>query len=289
MLRESYDTYVIYHAHCNDGFGAAWAAHRKLGDSPTYIAADYNDPPPQLRPLDNVYILDFSYPFGTTLRIAEACRLILLDHHASAAAELGGIGACKFDLTRSGAVLAWEYFHPGTPVPEILLYVQDYDLWKFELPHSREINAALGELEKDFAAWDQAAGDLPGLRDKGTALLERQHERARNQARAAHSVTVAGLDTQAAECGELRSETAHAMLELHPGIDLATTYHRREQNGAPVLQVSLRSRPGFDVSKVARLFGGGGHPQAAGFTMESGFPETGPVERLEPPRQERTG
>ena len=74
------------------------------------------------------------------------------------------------------------------------------------------------------------------------------------------------------------------MLELHPELDLATVCHRREQNGVPVLQVSLRSRAPLDVSEVARLFGGGGHPQAAGFTFSSGFPETGPVTRLEPPQ-----
>jgi phosphoesterase RecJ-like protein len=39
-------------------------------------------------------------------------------------------------------------------------------------------------------------------------------------------------------------------------------------------KVSLRATDGrVDVSRIARAFGGGGHPQAAGFTTELAFPE----------------
>ena len=282
MMRETRDTYVVYHDHCNDGFAAAWAARKKLGDQPTYMAAAYGDPPPQLRPLDNVYILDFSYPLEITERIAEACNLILIDHHKTAAEDLAGVPGCHFDVTRSGAVLAWQHFHPGTPVPEILLYVEDRDLWLWQLPHSRQINAALGELKKDFAVWDRAAGNLGELRTAGEALLRTQQARAEALARAAHPATVNGRRTLAAPCDELRSETANAILEQNPDLDFAVVYHRTRQNGVPTLQVSLRSRAHFDVSEVAREFGGGGHPQAAGFTLNSGYPDYGHVTRLEP-------
>ena len=44
-------------------------------------------------------------------------------------------------------------------------------------------------------------------------------------------------------------------------------------------KVSLRATDGrVDVSRVARDFGGGGHPQAAGFSTPLAFPEL--VERL---------
>jgi phosphoesterase RecJ-like protein len=34
------------------------------------------------------------------------------------------------------------------------------------------------------------------------------------------------------------------------------------------IRVSLRGRDNIDVSKIARRFGGGGHPKASGFTIE---------------------
>lgn len=39
------------------------------------------------------------------------------------------------------------------------------------------------------------------------------------------------------------------------------------------VNVSLRSRPGYDVAQVAFAFGGGGHPQAAGATLDGPLPE----------------
>lgn len=43
-------------------------------------------------------------------------------------------------------------------------------------------------------------------------------------------------------------------------------FFREGPDGAT--RVSLRSREGFDISQVARLFGGGGHPTASGCTLE---------------------
>jgi bifunctional oligoribonuclease and PAP phosphatase NrnA len=50
-----------------------------------------------------------------------------------------------------------------------------------------------------------------------------------------------------------------------------------ERNG--MRKVSLRATDGsVDVSRIAREFGGGGHPQAAGFTTTLAYPEL--VEKL---------
>jgi phosphoesterase RecJ-like protein len=42
------------------------------------------------------------------------------------------------------------------------------------------------------------------------------------------------------------------------------------------IEISIRSRPGVDISPIAIGFGGGGHPQAAGTTL------TGPLEQIVP-------
>ena len=44
-------------------------------------------------------------------------------------------------------------------MPLLLLYVQDRDLWRWELEHSREVNATLVLIAHDFAAWDRLASD----------------------------------------------------------------------------------------------------------------------------------
>ena len=56
-------TLVLYHANCNDGFGAAWAAytHPDLGPEAEYVPVQYGDTPPDVTEA-MVYILDFSFP-----------------------------------------------------------------------------------------------------------------------------------------------------------------------------------------------------------------------------------
>lgn len=40
-----------------------------------------------------------------------------------------------------------------------------------------------------------------------------------------------------------------------------------------LVEVSLRSKPGVDVASIARHFGGGGHPQAAGCSLRGSLAE----------------
>jgi hypothetical protein len=48
-----------------------------------------------------------------------------------------------FDMEKSGCLLTWEWFFKNRQPPQALLAVNDRDLWKFELPWTREIFLAL--------------------------------------------------------------------------------------------------------------------------------------------------
>lgn len=52
--------------------------------------------------------------------------------------------------------------------------------------------------------------------------------------------------------------------------DIAIVFREREDD---LIEVSLRSRPEVDVSSIAQYFGGGGHPQAAGCSLEGKLDE----------------
>ena len=161
MQREK--TAVIYHASCPDGFGAAWAAHRVLGERAQYLPMNHGDPIPQVDDDARVYILDFSFDRRRMVELQSKHgqdNVILLDHHITAQQELSELPNCHFDLSKSGAVLSWEHFHAGSAVPTLLLYVQDKDLWTWELPDSRAISAYLSSREADFDTWDNIARDF---------------------------------------------------------------------------------------------------------------------------------
>ena len=263
-------TYVIYHADCRDGFGAAWAAWTVLGDRKVhYLPRHYGDPLPDTDPAGRVYILDYSYDLPTMQRLLarHRGRVTLLDHHASAQEALDGrIAGATFDQEHSGAVMAWEHFHPDEPVPQLLLYVQDRDLWQWALPGSREINQALQEAPADFALW--SAFSIPDLLEEGRRLRAPALEQIQRSLDSLGTSQVLGIPVPSVETDQMVSETAERMLAQYPTAAFAAVYYHTEQDGRPATKFSLRSRSGgTDVSALARQLGGGGHANAAGFTV----------------------
>ena len=111
-------------------------------------------------------------------------KVVVIDHHATAAKDLEGLEGCVFDMSRSGAVLTWNYFDNRQDgetnlYPSILRYVQDGDLYKFELPHSKEILAVFNTIPKDFIEWSSfeaklvnSGWNLDGIIAEGAAIIK---------------------------------------------------------------------------------------------------------------------
>ena len=127
--------YVLYHAPCFDGTAAAFAAWEKFQDNAIYIPVTYHQPVPDmaLGPNTTVYLVDFSYPRAVLEDLkSKVGRLVVIDHHDTAQKDLEGLDNCIFDMEKAGCILAWEYFHPNEPIPLLLKYIADRDLWRFE-------------------------------------------------------------------------------------------------------------------------------------------------------------
>ena len=164
---------VIYHADCTDGFGAAYAAWKQLGNRAEYYPCKHGTPPPDVKG-KNVVILDFSYGNELTKKmIEEANSLIVIDHHKSAMVELHDISNTHFDMTKSGAILAWEFFHPGKEPPKFIRYIQDRDLWKWELEYSKEFSAAFDMVPFEFEEFEKFEDDsvFDDARKRGSFIL----------------------------------------------------------------------------------------------------------------------
>lgn len=262
--------YVLYHGSCMDGTGAKYAAWKKFGDKAQYIAVYYGKSPPCI--IDSgaeVYIVDFSYSKETLeqLRLIHK-SVVVLDHHKTAEEALRGVPDCVFDMNKSGAVLAWEYFHPGVEVPAILLHIQDRDLWKFKLDGTKEVGAALHLLEGDMEQWDvyikADQKGINGLLSSGTALIRSDNLKVKSAIKSKVKVLkFLGYKIGAINANELISEIGAGIYNSkNLQVDFAMMYCLTPENE---VLFSLRSRPDFDVSEVAKKYGGGGHAQAAGF------------------------
>ena len=287
---------VIYHDNCADGFGAAWAAWVRFNDKAEYLDMNYNDPcvllspegelafPAELKDRD-VYILDFSFkPEIMAAMLDQAKYITWLDHHKTAFEDRGLDpkelyvehvlnGYTVLDPNKSGCVLAWKYFQQGHPVPEGLLLIQDRDLWRWELSATRDFATALRSKPFEFESFNRDMWDPKALIDSGRAmnklfdqqladitsrpmpvvLLGREHP-------TEHPTNARGLATN---CTPQFASEAGNILAQQSGTFGATWCVGQDGKVA----FSLRSIGDYDVSELARRYGGGGHRNAAGFSV----------------------
>lgn len=264
------DIVVIYHADCKDGFGAAFAAWKKFGDSASYIPRRTQLAPPEGLEGKELYIVDYSYDKATLEALAEKNRrVVVIDHHRSAEADVTAFPDNVFDLEHSGAVLAWQYFHPEEPVPELLRYVEDHDLWRFRLPENQAYNAALRQYPADFTVWDTLISELADSQAreqflaKGSLIVEFEQDLIKRILQFKHRVEFEGMTLWAVNASRIyRSILGNRLAALNeeagePAIGLVYYYY--EGN----VHISLRSKGDCDVAELASRYGGGGHKNAA--------------------------
>jgi uncharacterized protein len=260
----------IYHGFCADGFTAAWVVWKWYGEGQVdFHAATHGEPPPEVGDRE-VYVVDFSYPRPVIEAMARhATKLTVIDHHLTAAQDLAGLirndGVVDgvFDMDKSGCLLTWEWFFTERRPPQALLAVNDRDVWRFERSWTREIALALTAYPYAFATWDtlMETDRLEALRQEGIALdRKQQKDIAEIIAAGRHLITLAGHTVPACNVPSIwASDAGHILAQGYPFA--ACFWIDGEQ-----IAFSLRSTPdGLDVSEIAKQFGGGGHPHAAGF------------------------
>lgn len=269
-------TLCVFHANCDDGFAAAWVVRNFLGaDNVEFYPGVYQQEPPDVTGRD-VIMVDFSYKRPVLEAMLQACRnFTLLDHHKSAKEDLAGLvsnpsaGSIVFDMERSGAGLAWDYFSmddedSGSTRPEFINYIEDRDLWRKALPGGDEFTIALRSYPQDFAVWDELVRRGPeSLIAEGASIQRYYRLRVDELKRSSYPATLAGHEILVSNAPYFAaSEVAGELAEGRP---FGASYFEVR---AGQWQYSLRSRTdGVDVSEIAKQFGGGGHCGAAGFTV----------------------
>ena len=268
---------ILYHGRrCPDGFGAALAAWLYYGaQGAEFLGLDHGDvlSIDDLPAIDGraVYILDFSFSNDILRGIeARAAKLVMLDHHKSAAEKLTGFscrcGVVHFDMSKSGARLAWEFFHPDQPVPMLVQYIEDRDIWKWEFPESAAFLSALDMEPQDFVRWQEIAAFSPAQIDsfmaRGGAMDEKYRKLAADIAEGAQPLTFNGIEGLMVNCPGVFHSLVGNMLSKKNG-----TFALMWSASTKGVKVGLRAQRNFDCIALAESMGGGGHAQACGFKM----------------------
>lgn len=299
-------TTVYYHYPCVDGWVSALAAWLALGPSATYEGwpttrdraaglAAQNDawslgPGSEERdpavPGRLYYFLDHTPPTELLVSLLErGCSIVILDHHDSALRRLPELArlerstgrlVARVSKERSGCWAAWEFFHPGAPVPQLVQYEDDRDRWQWALPDSRPISASIHTFpvppvgdEVHFDMWTQLMQTLEteagrgSVREAGEVHLLPQTAIVTRQLRRTRLGLVCGYEVPVVNVTAYHSETLHELLLRNPGAPFVAGYW----DDHTARHWSLRSREdrGCDVSLIVETKGGGGHTLAAGF------------------------
>jgi uncharacterized protein len=168
-------------------------------------------------------------------------------------------------MTRSGAGLTWDFFSKGKPRPDFINYIEDRDLWKKSLPSGDEFTIALRSYPQDFAIWDDLVkAGADALIAEGKSIQRYYRLRVEELKRSAYKSVIDGYDCWIANAPYFAASEIAG--ELSEKTSFGACYFEVEKGR---WQYSLRSRGAFDVSEVAKVFGGGGHRNAAGFTVDA--------------------
>jgi hypothetical protein len=306
---------VLYHYPCPDGVFAAAAANLHFRQSAreqkttfmphrTFAPLTVEDLNLRENRISTVYLLDFAGPPGFAQELAKAApsvRCVVIDHHKTAAAELTSDPQAlpsnlevTFDMARSGAMLALDYFAPqGLTAAQRRLYefIQDADLWEWKLEHSKEFHAGLMSFQFEFDV-----SKNPGIFEQlltldpddviaaGRADLRRQQEIVEDALKTAFIVNLGGpghnwgqaLAVEVpADVASLRSQLGNALAghASSRGLRAMGLVAYREAEMAPDsedIKVSLRSvGETEDTTVISSLYGGGGHLNASAFLLKA--------------------
>ncbi|XP_073143406.1 uncharacterized protein [Henckelia pumila] len=312
---------VLYHYPCPDGAFAALAAHLYFTHCPTVT-----NPPPLFFPntvysplrledlplhkIDTAYLLDFVGPPGFIQRLSSNVeRVVVLDHHKTTLEILDSTAPINeneikvLDMERSGATIAYDYFmekllhvdvsfNKDFPVAEfqrmrrMFEYIEDGDLWRWHLPHSKAFSSGLKDLNLEYDVnlnpklFQQLLSlDLDSVIRQGMSSLANKQRLINEVLKQSEEIALGGgafghcLAVNADSVYELRSELGNQLANKSSEMNLrgigAIVYRIPELQNDQLLKISLRSVNDEDTTPISQEYGGGGHRNASSFMLSS--------------------
>lgn len=293
----------LYHSNCPDGIGGAypfWKANRfrltteRTSDCFVLWGVKYGEKyPADLVRGKRIVIVDFCYSRDEIVEMcAIATSILILDHHDTAKRELEGLEvenlSYVFDMNRSGAQIAWDFCEgrvtTGKPLmmesqhtpkrPWFIEIIADRDLWKWEIPDSKEIGKALyhggwytWEKMLDLESSDDPKGDREKFLIEGTTLIALENKEIDYVVGTSVAAEFHGHRVRMATCNpNIRSEVGNR-LAVSPDAEFAVIW--RYDFATDQWWISLRGAEGCTIplNKLCETYSGGGHPKACGFAI----------------------
>lgn len=275
----------LHHTDLDGAGSAAIVGMFHKADNVVYKFHNYGWPLKRedLQGYDRIYAVDISFGENHPW-VYEIPGLVWIDHHKTALEyeaqhpALGrilgirrmGVGACE---------LTWEYFYPGYECPDLIKILSTYDVWdknRYNWDEVVEIEVGakhlIGISPKLIIDFIERGENLENLRNVGRIILGYLEKSGKGKMMGGgfwipnfHGFRVLALCTS-----DFSSLTF--MSHYNPKVaDICMPFQivpDEEYPGGVSVRISLYTEnPNVDVSKIAELYGGGGHRGAAGFSI----------------------
>ena len=272
---------IIIHHDDTDGYMAAGIAASAFGGKMHIYPTTYGRPfpfdPSQLTKNHELFILDFSYPATVLEYLNERVKkLVVLDHHEGMRDEIAHLPYVTFNTDFSGAGLAWHYI-VGEEVPftEAVNLVDAYDLWDKNrpgYPWENVVKYHLGteEHRSSLDFWANAAAQLfvpPEIMDLGTERFNELRAIAKDREEASHIEQIQDVRFALFKAPAKWHSLVHDLVKESAGVDMTVSYAIDIKTKKLVFNVRSNVNSKITALQLAKSLGGGGHPQAAGFSQ----------------------
>lgn len=284
---------VVIHHHDEDGRAAAAVVKQAVKSRAKeflFIEAKYDTQIPfdQLRNGDEVYVVDFSMQNpGDWARLCNIPRFPVtwIDHHITAIEAAKGTRAenlpgIREEGKRAGCALTWDFFYPDVEAPVAIQLISDRDTWTWERgEETAEFHAGLqmNDTSPESPLWTAilipsecgTPSWVISIRSTGRSVLQYKNRfygdlREKNayevefEGNKAIAINVAGVGSEAfgfpnGYKGEMPDEWPVLIAFYYNGDNFVVSMYSKAVN----------------VSEIAKKYGGGGHPGAAGFLCKN--------------------
>ncbi|MDE1874606.1 MAG: phosphoesterase [Patescibacteria group bacterium] len=270
-------TIAIYHKDCTDGTTAAAIVLRKYPEAMLFpIGHGYA--PEEMTPIvalagapGESQIFTVDGVFGATEFLAAGHNVVSLDHHEGIRDEYKKLAAENKDFTfifdndKSGASLAWQYFFPDMPMPELVKLVEDQDLWKWRYSPDTENAGAILWMYNDRPQ------ELLPLLDSSIEPIKKEGAVITRYNRAEIHKLVEEIEPLDMKIGDATVPVYNVPAMYRSAIGNILSERGGKTVGlftieAHEARMSFRGKDGQEPSAldIAKKLGGGGHKNAAG-------------------------
>jgi len=271
---------LFTHKNCADGAGCVFTFINGGGNVGDVIYTDYKKPISEivltaagLYNYSGIVIADVNVTEEDYLKIKSMYQgtVEIYDHHTGSIGwEVTGVDFKAATIDMCGCMLYWTNVLAELPTPELFKYIDDRDRWVFKYPETKYISTALytNNFNLVYFSTDtlQSEQFAAVLAKEGLSISKLTEKQISDILRNTVNIDIAyGVTAIMCNSPLYHSEIGEALYNRYP--DKVTGVFYITSDGK--VNFSLRSKTGIgpDVETIAKLYDGGGHRHAAGFSI----------------------